>query len=158
MPEIHFFFSSCCWCILLTHWNDKMVNNAFYCPISTLYMETFVHQAINIWWLWDRHNFTIQKHKNNSFTTIDTKGDKQCVGNKCLRLWCFLLFGVMEHQNTSAFFINKHKATSFTELCNAWTLVFSHSSLQHHLTLSGVVCYCDIVLKYINNTKKRSWN
>ena len=36
--------------------------------------------------------------------------------------------------------------------------VLTYSSLQLHLTLSGVVCYCDVVLKYINITKREAEN
>ena len=108
-------------------------------------------------------NKTTHSHSNNSqssttFTTIDTKVLSN-VWNKRLRL--LMLFVVWKLWNIRTKLLSSSNIKQhfhWIVQCLDFSDVLTYSSLKLHLTLSGVVCYCDVALKYINNMKKISWN
>ena len=142
-------------------------------------MEIFTHQAIHIWWLWSRHNFTIQKktQKTKRLIHIPTihnqqqhslqwhKRVKQRVGSKCLRLLMLSVVWKLWNIRTKLLSSSSNIKQHFYWIvqCLDFGDVLSYSSLQLHLTLS-VVCYCDVVLRslvgnlHTSNMKKISWN
>ena len=103
------------------------------------------------------NSFTFQQFTaNNNIHYNWHKTIKWCVGNKRLKLlmffWCL---EAVEHQNSSTFFFNKHKTTLLLNCAMFGLWWCAHIQLTTAtFNTECVVCYCDVVLKYINIMKK----